>query len=128
MIKPKRSVAKVMEGLCYRFPVLGELVLNNLDKQSLSNCQESSRVISQFLIKERFFWIRIIQKYFENLSEFKRLWEMVISRTSADTLKVRDQAVLQLHGTNSPGVIGSKKCENFKSQSFLITMAIKHWY
>ena len=109
MIKPKRSVAKVMEGLCYRFPVLGELVLNNLDKQSLSNCQESSRVISQFLIKERFFWIRIIQKYFENLSEFKRLWEMVISRTSADTLKVRDQAVLQLLGSNFPRVIEPKK-------------------
>ena len=76
-----------MEELCYRFPVIGELVLNNLDEQSLSNCQEASRVISQFVIKERLFWIRIIQKYYKNLSEFKRYWEMIIHQTSAGILK-----------------------------------------
>jgi hypothetical protein len=76
-----------MEDLCYRYPVLGKLVFNNLDDQSLYNCQEASRVSSQFVIRERFFWIRVIQKYHKNLSEFKNSWDMIIHRTSADTLK-----------------------------------------
>ena len=83
-----------MEELCCRFPHLGDLVLNNLDEQSLTNCQGASRIISQFVIKERFFWIRIIQRYYKNLSKFKRYWEMIIPRTSADTLK---QLAITLH-------------------------------
>ena len=35
-------------------------------------------------------------------------------------LRVRDQAILQLLGTNFPWVIGSKKHENFKSGIFSI--------
>ena len=77
----------VMEELCCRFPHLGDLVLNNLDEQSLTKCQAASRVISQFVIKERFFWIRIMERYYKNLSKFKRYWEMIIPRTSADLLK-----------------------------------------
>jgi ankyrin repeat protein len=56
--------------MCCQFPVLGKLVLNNLDEQSLSNCKEASRVVSQFLINERFFWIRMIQKHYKNLSTY----------------------------------------------------------
>ena len=44
-------------------------------------------------------------------------------------LRVRDQAVLQLLGTNFHGVIGSKKREIFKSGIFqlsLITMALRY--
>ena len=33
---------------------------------------------------------------------------------------MRDQAILKLLGTNFPGVIGSKKHENFKSGIFSI--------
>ena len=63
------------------------ITMNNIDDQSLSNCQEASRVISQFVIKERFFWIRVIQKNYENLSEFKRYWTLIIHQTSAGILK-----------------------------------------
>ena len=83
-----------MEELCYRFPVLGKLLLKNLDEQSLSNCQEASRVVNQFVIKERFFWIRIIQKYYKKLREFKRSWNVVIQRTPAGILK---QLAIALH-------------------------------
>ena len=76
-----------MEELCCRFPVLGDLMFNNLDDQSLSNSKVAGRVVSQFVINERFFWIRIIQNYYEELSEFKTSWEMVIRRTSVDILK-----------------------------------------
>ena len=62
-------------------------MLNNLDEQSLSNCKEASRVVSHFVIQERFYWIRIIQKYYKNLCEFKRSWKIVTHRTSTGILK-----------------------------------------
>ena len=76
-----------MEELCCRFPVLGQLMFDNLDEESLNNCKEASKVVSQFVINERFFWIRMIRKYYKNLIEFKSSWEMIIHKTSADILK-----------------------------------------
>ena len=55
-----------MENCIRRFPVVGALILNNLDDQTLVKNKETSREISDFINNERFYWNRIIQKYNDN--------------------------------------------------------------
>ena len=55
-----------MENCIRRFPVVGALILNNLDDQTLVKNKEVSREISDFIKDERFYWNRIIQKYNDN--------------------------------------------------------------
>ena len=84
-----------METICQRFPHLGKLVLNNLDNQSLINCKEASRIFSEFLESERFFWITILRTYQNNFNEFKEAWKEVINKTSIEMVK--QLAVAALH-------------------------------
>ena len=52
-----------MENCIQRFPFVGEMILNNLDDQSLVRSKEISRKVSEFIKNERFYWIRIIKTY-----------------------------------------------------------------
>ena len=76
-----------MECLCQRFPHLIELVLENLEDNSFVNCKEASREISEFLSKERFYWIRIIKHYNEYFGSFENSWKQVIDKTPVTTIK-----------------------------------------
>ena len=76
-----------MEILSKRFPLAGELVLSNLDDQSLTTIKESSRDINEFLGNGRFFWIRIIRKYIKNFEGFEESWKEVINKTPVDIVK-----------------------------------------
>lgn len=69
--------------------------MNNLDNQSLINCKEASREISEFLESERFFWITILRSYQNNFNEFKEAWKEVINKTSIEMVK--QLAVAALH-------------------------------
>ena len=52
-----------MENCIRRFPDVVTMILNNLDDQILVRSKEISREMSEFIKKERFYWIRIIEKY-----------------------------------------------------------------
>ena len=55
-----------MEIFCVRFPIASKMVLNDLDNTSLLKTKEASSKVSEFLDKDRFFWIRILKKYSEH--------------------------------------------------------------
>ena len=69
-----------MENCIRRFPVVGAMILNNLDNQTLVRSKEISREISEFIKNERFYWMRIIQKYNDD-------WRQIIKKTSIKDLK-----------------------------------------
>ena len=52
-----------MEDLCQIVPLLSQIVLNNLDDQSLANCKIANRELKEFLEDEKLLSIRIIKKY-----------------------------------------------------------------
>ena len=52
-----------MEQIFKRFPVVGVLILDKLDNQTLNRSKEASKDIAGFLENEKFYWIRIIQRY-----------------------------------------------------------------
>ena len=70
-----------------RFPHFSESIFNNLDNQSLINCKEASRELSEFLESERFFWIRMLRNYSKHYHTFQDSWKMAINKTSVEIVK-----------------------------------------
>lgn len=83
-----------MEDLSKRVPMINELILDNLDDKSLINFKEASREINQILDRERFYWIRTMNKHKGNFKEFKKSWKKVISKTPVGNVK---QLALAVH-------------------------------
>ena len=69
-----------MENYIRRLPFVGAMIFYNLDDQILAKSKEISREISKFIKNERFYWIRIIQKYNEK-------WRAVINKVAIEDLK-----------------------------------------
>ena len=66
---------------CLRFPEISGNIFKNIDNQSLASCKGISRTTGKFFDEERFYWIRVIQKYWKNLDEFSESWKTVIHQT-----------------------------------------------
>ena len=96
-----------MEELSNRFPHLASNILNEINDQSLFNFKESSRDMNSFIVSEKFFWIRIIWNYRENLVAFKESWKKTINKSSVDFVMELSQATYRFF---------KKKSSRFKKQ------------
>ena len=70
-----------MEELSIRFPTLFTKILKIVNDQSLVNFKETSREMSEFIVKDRFYWIRIMKKYNQHFEEFSNAWKLVVEKT-----------------------------------------------
>ena len=52
-----------LEELCQRFPLIAQKIMKHVDNKTLINFKEAGRNTNDFLENERFYWIRIIQRY-----------------------------------------------------------------
>ena len=102
-----------MEVICKRFPGVSQIILKNLDDQSLERSKEASRGISKFLENERFPWIRIISRRKGNFQGFEESWKQFINKTPTTLVKKLGLAVQQ-----------SKKC--FDEYPYLKQIAPLH--
>ena len=78
-----------MDLVISRFPHIGKNILNNLDNESLVNCKEVGRALSNFLEEEKIVWIRGIRNYtnqFQN-KKFRESWRLVIQKTNSELIK-----------------------------------------
>ena len=69
-----------MDEIILRFPGLAQGIFNNLDDKSLTKTKRVSRSISSFIDREGLFWKRIIQKYANNIDNFKDSWRAVMKK------------------------------------------------
>ena len=76
-----------MEIIILRFPGLAQQIFNKLDDQSLSNSKNVSRSISSFMNREVFFLKRIIQKYTNNIDDFKDAWRTVLNKAGKNNVQ-----------------------------------------
>ena len=76
-----------MEELCQRFPSIAQKIMNDVDDKTLINLKESSKITHYFLEKERFYWIRLIQRYNCLIGELRDVWEKVVKKTPAEIIK-----------------------------------------
>ena len=114
-----------MENCCKRFPAVGKMILENLDNLSLIQSKKASRGISSFLENERFFVLRLIQKYCKDFKKFEEdkvsklepimtlkvtegfgeSWNEVINKTPIDILK---QLAVAIHKFIKSELLGAK--------------------
>ena len=76
-----------METIFKRFPLLGEKISNNIDDENLVTLKESSQELSKLLDYQRFYWIRIIKHYKNNLQAFQENWMKIIDNTPIAIVK-----------------------------------------
>jgi hypothetical protein len=85
-----------MKEVSQRFPVIAQKILNHVDNETLINFKEARRNNAAFLGKERFYWIRIIQRYNCLTGIHQDDWKRVISNTPVETIKELAVAVYQV--------------------------------
>ena len=76
-----------MELLCQRFPLIAQKITNYVDYNTLTNFKEAGRNNDEFLRKERFYWIRIIQRYSCLFGELQEVWTKVVNKTPIEIIK-----------------------------------------
>jgi hypothetical protein len=76
-----------MEELCQRFPLIAQKILNHVDNETLINFKEAGRNNDDFLRKERFYWIRIIQRYNCLFGKLHDVWKKVVRKTPIEIIK-----------------------------------------
>ena len=84
-----------MEEIFQRFPLIAQKILNHVDNETLINFKKVSRNNADFLEKERFYWIRIIQRYNCLFEELHEVWKKVVSKTPVGIVKELAVAVHQ---------------------------------
>ena len=98
MIK-KRNEDSTMEELCQRFPSIAQKIMKDVDNKTLINFKEANKITYDFLEKERFYWIRIIQRYKCLIGKLQDVWEKVVKKTPAEIIKELAVAVHQFPQT-----------------------------
>ena len=82
-----------LDTLCKQFPVLCEMIFNNLDDQTLTKCKEVSRKLSSVLDNSRFYSLRVIKGINKNddrggfLEDFRESWEIVLQKAPIKIVK-----------------------------------------
>jgi hypothetical protein len=88
-----------MEELCQRFPSIAQKIMKDVDNKTLINFKEANKITYDFLEKERFYWIRIIQRYKCLIGKLQDVWEKVLKKTPAEIIKELAVAVHQFPQT-----------------------------
>ena len=99
-----------MELLCQRFPLMAQKIMNHVDDQTLINFKEAGRNNAEFLEKERFYWIRIIQSYNCLIGKYQEVWNKVVSKTPIEIIKELAVAVHQFPSILSRELHNENEC------------------
>ena len=80
-----------MEDLCLRYPHIFEMILSNLDNQTLASCRSVSKQFSVSIEDGKILWIRIIQKQISKIqSKYQKLnrsWKVIIDKAPSKVIK-----------------------------------------
>ena len=96
-----------MDIIVRRFPILAVNIFNNLDDQTLVKFKEADRESFEFIIQERFYWIRILKKYNDYFETSKESWKKSTSKIQARFVKKLAMATLNFFKTASIFMIDS---------------------
>ena len=90
-----------MKTIFQRFPDICCDIFDQLDNQNLAKSKEVSVSWCSFINSEKFWWIRMIQKYgHEDINENLGIWRKVINRTPFEIVKKLAIAVQQFFKLN----------------------------
>ena len=80
-----------MEDLCLRYPHIFEMIISNLNNQTLANCRSVSNQFSVSIENGKILWIRIIQKQISRIQskyqKLNRAWKIIIDKAPSKVIK-----------------------------------------
>ena len=76
-----------MKIIFKRFPVVGGMILKNLDSKSLVRSKEASREIAEILENKKFYFISTLRNYIGYFKEYKKSWNEVIHKAPIKILQ-----------------------------------------
>ena len=79
--------APVLEIMIARFPHVVTNIFKELDDETLTNCIEVSPLWCDHLEDQKFFWVRRIQRYSENMKYAYPQWKKVFKSTPVEYVK-----------------------------------------
>ena len=98
-----------MEIICLRFPLIANQVLKNVDNQTLINYRECGWKSSNFINGEKFYWFRILHKYWlivdiqghgwQMQGLFYEYWQKIMKNTPLEIVKKLAMASIQFSRT-----------------------------
>ena len=74
---------------------MAQKIMNHVDDQTLINFKEAGRTNGDFLGQERFYWLRIIQRYNCLIGELQEVWKQVVRKSPVEIIKELAVAVHQ---------------------------------
>jgi ankyrin repeat protein len=77
-----------MEYICRRFPVLGEMIFERVDYQTLTKCKEADRKTCEFLNNGRFLWVQMIRKNITPVNQYREEWKIITKKTPVYVIRV----------------------------------------
>ena len=88
-----------IEEISLRFPLVFKKMVSHLDDKTLTTFKEAGRITNNVLVSERFYWIRIIQRYNCLIEELQEVWKKVVRKTPVEIIKELAIAVHQFPKT-----------------------------
>ena len=79
--------APVLEIMIARFPHVVTDIFKELDDETLTTCREVSRLGYDHLEDQQFFWVRMIQRYSENMKYAYPQWKKVFKNTPVEYVR-----------------------------------------
>ena len=76
-----------MENFVLRFPLVTQKLLEQLDNENLVKSREISCIWKTSLDNDKHVWKRIIREYVRQDGEFKKSWDMVLSKIPFEIVK-----------------------------------------
>ena len=125
------SVSKessTMDELCQRVPLMFQKIMNHVDNETLVNFKEAGRNNVAFLERERFYWIRIIERYNCLFGELQEVWRTVVRKTPLEIIKELAVAVHQFPQTMLTYLqFGTLISKSISPLDFVLLIE-KHWH
>ena len=70
-----------------KFPTIALKIFDQLSNGDLTNCRKLNQSSRSFIDNQKLTWIRMIQKYASNTSEFLHYWKQVTGKTPTRIVK-----------------------------------------
>ena len=86
-----------IEDQFLRFPHLSEAIFNQLDNETLADCRTINTIWLNFIDRERFIWIRMIENLIGHISKFQDNWKKVLAKTPQKIIKELAVAVQEFY-------------------------------
>ena len=77
----------VMDRFILRFPDVARDIFKELNNESLTTCRSASRLWCDYLYNQKFWWVRMIQRYRKNMGNAYQQWKKVFKNTPVEFVK-----------------------------------------